>query len=230
MILAINTSTLQFSLALVSLKGAIVAEHLMSEERGHFGRLMPTLDFLLTSSGRKIQEAVCIAVATGPGSFTGLRIGISLAKGLCHALGVPIIGVSSLEAMAMQAPNLDVPVVPLLYSRKNEVFMARFVWGAEGRLQREQEDSWVQFSNIPRLFPGSALFVGNDYPNQGAQLRGLMGEQALLAPLHAWHLRASTVGALALERHLAGDTDDPHLLNPVYLRPPDIRPNPYAGI
>jgi len=228
-ILAINTSTLQFSLALLSRKGGIVAEHLMSEERGHFGRLMPTLDFLLTSSGRKIQETVCIAVATGPGSFTGLRIGISLAKGLCHALRVPIIGISSLEAMAIQAPNLGVPVIPLLYSRKNEAFMARFVWGAGGRLQREQEDAWIQFRDIPRLFPGPALFVGNDYPNQGAQLRDLMGEQALLGPLHAWCLRASAVGSLALERYRMGDTDDPHFLNPVYLRPPDIRPNPYAG-
>ncbi len=226
MILAINTSTLQFSLALLSQEGGVVAEHLMSGGKGHFGNLMPTLHFLLHSSEREIHQVRCISVATGPGSFTGLRIGLSLAKGLCHALHVPIIGISSLEAMAVQVPYADMPVVPILHSRKGEVFAAQFVWGKKQHLKRTREDIWVRFDDIPRLFQEPPLFVGNDYPTQRARLRDLLGERALLAPPHCWRLGASSVGSLALQRFLRGDMDDPRTLNPVYLRPPDIRPSP----
>lgn len=226
MILAINTSTLQFSLALLSESGGLVAEHLMSEGKGHFGNLMPTLQFLLNSSGREIREVNCISVATGPGSFTGLRIGLSLSKGLCHALGVPIVGISTLEAMAVQAPYAGLPVIPVLHSRKGEFFTARFIWENEKGLQRTGEDTWVRFADVPRLFREPSLFVGNDYPTQGTRLKDLLGERALLAPIHCWALRASSVGSLALEKFLNGGLDDPHSLNPVYLRPPDIRPNP----
>jgi tRNA threonylcarbamoyladenosine biosynthesis protein TsaB len=230
MILAINTSTLQFSLALLSENGAIVAEHLMSEGKGHFGNLMPTVHFLLNSSGREIREVSCISVATGPGSFTGLRIGLSLAKGLCHALRVPMVGISSLEAMAIQVPYADVPVVSILHSRKGEVFAARFIWDDDRNLKRVGEDTWVRFNDFPLLFQGPSVFVGNDYPTQGTLLKDLLRERALLAPVHCWRLRASSVGSLALERFLQGDLDDPFTLNPFYLRPPDIRHNAFAGI
>jgi tRNA A37 threonylcarbamoyladenosine modification protein TsaB len=83
---------------------------------------------------------------------------------------------------------------------------------------------------MPRLLQKPALFVGNHYPTQGTRLKDLLKERALLAPVHCWCLRASSVGSLALERLHQGDTDDPYALNPVYLRPPDIRPNPFAGI
>jgi tRNA threonylcarbamoyladenosine biosynthesis protein TsaB len=226
MILAINTSTLQFSLALLAESGGLVAEHMMSEGKGHFQNLMPALHFLLNSSEREIHEVTCIAVATGPGSFTGLRIGLSLSKGLCHALRVPVVGISTLEAMALQAPCADLPVVPLLYSRKGEVFAARFVWENNWVLKRTGDDTWVRFDEVPLLFQEPSLFVGNDYPTQATRLKDLLGERALLAPVHCWCLKASSIGSLALERFIHGDLDDPAALNPIYLRPPDIRPNP----
>lgn len=229
MLLAINTSTPQFSLALLSREGSIVAEHLMSQGKGHFQNLMPTLQVLLHSAERDIHEVTCISLAAGPGSFTGLRIGISLAKGLCHALRVPVLGVSSLKALAVQVPYADVPVVPLLYSRKGEVFAARFVWDKDRHLTRVLEDTWVRLGDIPHVFHGPTLFVGNDYANQGKQLKAILKEGALLAPIHCWCPRASSVGSLALQRFLDGDTEDPHTLHPIYLRPPDIRPNPFAS-
>jgi len=226
MILAINTSTLQFSLALLSESGGLIAEHLMTEGKGHFRNLMPALHFLLSSSEREIHDVTCIAVATGPGSFTGLRIGLSLSKGLCHALRVPIVGISTLEALALQAPSAGLPIVPLLHSRKGEVFAARFVWENISGLKRTGEDTWVRFDDLPLLFQEPSLFVGNDYPTQGTRLKKLPGESVLLAPVHCWCLRASSVGSLAIEKFLHGDPDDPYALSPVYLRPPDIRPNP----
>jgi len=228
MILAINTAAPQFSLALLSLEGNVAAEHVMAEGKGHFVNLMPTLQFMLQSLDRRIQEVRCISVATGPGSFTGLRIGISLAKGLSHGLGAPVLGISSLEAMAVQVPCAELPVVPMLHSRKGEVFAAQFAWEGKRHLERIVEDTWVGLEDIPRLFPGPAIFVGNDYANQGTRLEPLLRDGAWIAPPHCWCPRASSVGSLALQRFLRGEKDDPHTLHPVYLRPPDIRPNPFA--
>ena len=228
MLLAINTSTLQFALALLAEDGTLLTEHLMSEGKGHFGSLMPTLDLILTASESTIRDVTCISVATGPGSFTGLRVGLSLAKGLCHALNIPIVGISSLEAMAGQLPYADLPVVPILHSRKGEVFTARFTWNDDRHLTRDGEDIWVKFDDFPFLFQEATLFVGNDYGNQGPLLKELLGDRALLAPAHCWNLKASSIGSLALHKFLNNDLDDPNTVNPRYLRPPDIRPNPFS--
>ncbi len=134
MILSINTSTMQFALALLAEDGTLLTEYLMPGGKGHFGSLMPVLDFMLNSSKSNIRDLKCISVAIGPGSFTGLRVGISLAKGLCHGLCVPAIGISSLEAMASQIPYADFPVVPVITSRKGEAFTAQFIWGDQATI------------------------------------------------------------------------------------------------
>ncbi len=230
MILAVNTSAPQFSLSLLSLEGAVAAEHLMSQRKGHFGDLMPSLQFLLRSIEGDIRQVRSIGVAVGPGSFTGLRIGLSLVKGLSHALNVPVVGVSSLEALAVQVPCQDRPVVAMIQSRKGEVFASAFVWETEGRLVRILEDTWVRLEEVTGLLQGPAVLVGNDYGGQGILMEGLVPDRITLAPPHCWAPRASAVGTLALRRLREGEADDPHALHPIYLRPPDIRPNPYAGI
>ena len=84
MILAVNTSTLQFALALMETDGSVLAEYLAAKGKGHFGTLMPALDFLLNTSESDILDLEGLIVAVGPGSFTGLRVGLSAAKGLCQ--------------------------------------------------------------------------------------------------------------------------------------------------
>lgn len=205
-----------------------MTEYLMPGGKGHFGSLMPALDFMLNSSKSEIRDVKCISVAKGPGSFTGLRVGIALAKGLCHALQVPVVGISSLEAMANQIPYTDLPVVPVLHSRKGEAFTAQFTWNDNGELIRSGDDTSLKFEDLPSLFQKPALFIGNDYANQGPHINKLLGPLALLAPACFWNLRASSMGSLALKKFLLGDLDDPYLLNPVYLRPPDIQPNPFS--
>ena len=224
MILALNTSTQQCSIALLHEDGTLVAEQLMPGGKGHFGDLMPALDMLLHTSRFKQKDIKCLAVATGPGSFTGLRVGLSLAKGFCHALQVPIIGIPSLRAMAFQLPYTAHPIAPILSSRKGEVFTALFLWDKENRLRQKEKDNCYKLDIFPSLFTETTLFVGNDYPSQGAVLKGLLGSRARIAPPQCWHLKASSVGALALHRFNAGDLDDPITLAPLYFRPPDIRP------
>ena len=226
MILAFNTSTLQYGLALLQEDGSVMAEYFLSKGKRHFAGLMPALDFMLTSSGADIHSVQVIMVATGPGSFTGLRVGLSTAKGLSHGLDVPIIGVPSLKALAYQLSYSGFPVISLLDSRKNEFFVARFTWNDKNSLVRNGEDVCLKAEDLSHLCREPTVFVGNDFAGQGSLIKERLGHRAILAPAHLWNPRASTVGLLGLERFHAHDFDDSQQLCPIYMRPPDIRPHP----
>jgi len=226
MILALNTSTRQCSVALLHSDRTLIAEKLMSEGKGHFGGLMPAVDRLITGSGFKHKDIKCVAVATGPGSFTGLRVGLSLAKGFCQALGIPVIGISSLRALAFQLPFTPHPIAPMLSSRRGEVFTALFLWNGKNELQRREEDNCFRLDELPLQFTDSTVFIGNDFLSQGTLLMKFLENHARIAPPQCWQLRASSIGALAISRFEAADTDDPGDLTPRYFRPPDIRTKP----
>jgi tRNA threonylcarbamoyladenosine biosynthesis protein TsaB len=198
----------------------------MSKGEGHFGGVMPALDFLLSASKSDVHDISGLAVAMGPGSFTGLRVGLSAAKGLCHSLEVPIIGISSLGALASQIPYSAFPVTPVLDSRKGEFFTARFTRSDEHEFIRIEEDLCLKLEDFPALCKEPTIFIGNNFSSQGPAIKKALGPTALLAPACCWNLKASAVGSLALKRFHAHDFDDPEGLNPLYLRPPDIRSNP----
>ena len=225
MILAINTSTLQFSMALMAEDETVIGEFSVSKGKGHFGGLMPALDSLLTTTRSDIHDLKAVVVAIGPGSFTGLRVGLSTAKGLCHALEVPIIGISSLKALASQIPNSHPPITPIIDSRKEEFFTAQFVWNDGHGLIRSMEDTCLKFGNFPSAFKEKTLFIGNNFNHQAPLIEEILGHRALLAPAHFWIPRASAVGHLGLKRFHVSDFDNVQDLIPLYLRPPDIRPN-----
>lgn len=229
MILAINTSTLQFALAVMDEEGSVRAEYTATKGRGHFGLLMPALDFMFTSSETDVRDLKAVIVALGPGSFTGLRVGLSLTKGLCHAMAIPAIGISSLEALASQIPFADIPITAIIDSRRDEFFSARFRWSSENRLIRETEDEPVSAEDFPQQFREPSIFVGNNYATQAAIVKRKPNTLIRLAPARLWNIQASSVGALGLARFFSGDFDDLHTLTPLYLRPPDIRPNPFAN-
>jgi tRNA threonylcarbamoyladenosine biosynthesis protein TsaB len=226
MILALNTSTLQFSIAVMAEDGGLAAEHIMSGSKGHYGLLMPTLHRLMDACGVGFRDLTAIAVATGPGSFTGLRVGLAAAKGLSHALEAPLIGVPSLPALASQIACASLPVCALLDSRKEEFFCATFYRQGD-RFAPTGETKAMELGAFSASFPEATLFVGNDYARQAPLLRGVLGARAVLAPSSAWCLRASSVGFVALDRLKSREFDAPESLDPIYLRPPDIRPNPY---
>jgi tRNA threonylcarbamoyladenosine biosynthesis protein TsaB len=228
MFLAINTSTLQFSLALLDGDGTLLCEFFKSEGKGHFGGLIPILDWIIKTSNANIRNLKGLAVATGPGSFTGLRVGLSFAKGLCQNLDIPIVGIPSLMAIANQLPFADRPIIPVLESRKDEFFVAEFEWGDDNILLRKTEDAARKFEDLPSLFKKPCFFIGNDFKNQAPIIENALGSRAMLAPPHCWSLRASSIGSLALERFQNNEYDNPRHLKPIYLRPPEIRHNPHT--
>jgi tRNA threonylcarbamoyladenosine biosynthesis protein TsaB len=230
MILAVNTTTMQFSLALMKNQGDILAEYLMAPGGKKFKGFMPEVHSLLTSSQADTQDIKAIIVAIGPGSFTGLRVGLSAAKGMAQGLEIPIIGVSSLEAMATQLPFTEHPLCPMIASRKGEVFTALFKRSDDHRMIRQSRDISLKLEEMPSIIVEKTLFLGNDFISQGDVIKETLGTKALLAPPYLWNLRASAVGSLGLARFLDQDYDDLQDLVPAYLRPPDIRPAPFPFI
>jgi len=227
MILSINTSTLQFSLALLGMDGDIFGECLLSSSHKHFGGLFPAFLFLLKSSHKDLTALRATAVAIGPGSFTGLRVGLSTAKGLCHGLGIPLIGISALEALANQIPFCPLPISPIIDSRRGEVFTAQFKWDEHEGMNRIMEETCVKFEDLPGVFLEPTVIIGTDFNKQAPILQEVMGARAILAPADRWYIGATAIARLGVQRLNKGETDNLKDISPVYFRPPDIRPNPY---
>ena len=226
MLLAINTSTHQFSLALLEQDGTIFAEYLISPGEKHFTAFMPSIHSLFTSTKKEMDELTAIAVVIGPGSFTGLRVGLSTAKGIAQSLGIPILGVSGLEAMAYQLPYINYTICPLISSRKGELFFALFKWDNDHNLTRLKKDDCIRIDDLPDVITNSTLFLGNDYHTQKNHLQKLLKGNAFFAPLNLWNLKASAVGALGLKLFSNQCFDNLRDLVPFYMRPPDIKPPP----
>jgi tRNA threonylcarbamoyladenosine biosynthesis protein TsaB len=227
MILAINTTVNQFSLALMTTEGEVVAEFILAPGKGRYTALMPALQSLFDMADKSFDDLKIVIVARGPGSFTGLRVGMALAKGLAHSLSINIIGVSSLMALASQIPRTPYQICPIIYSRREEVFTSLFRWEEEKGLEELKDHTCRRLNSFESYIDQPTLFIGHDYQKQAPILRQTVKEKAILAPQHLWVPMASTVGALGLMRVYRNDFDDLNQLTPFYMRPPDVRPNPY---
>jgi len=226
-ILAINTSTPQFSLALVDEAGALLAEWTLSPRTKDFRHFMTALDHLLQVSGVALEEIRGLAVAKGPGSFTGLRVGLSAAKGFCEGLGVPLVALSSLEVLASQCPEIPIPICPVIDSRKGEVFAALYRWSEEQDLVLLEPETCLKIRDLPGFMKERTFVLGTDFNRQRGPIASAAGERAVFAPPCFWNLRAAPLGMLAARKARARRFDNLRDVVPSYLRPPDIRPNPY---
>jgi tRNA threonylcarbamoyladenosine biosynthesis protein TsaB len=223
LILSINTATAPFSVAVVKQDGTLVSETLLTPPSKGFGTFMPALHQLLSSTKVNLKDLKAVAVARGPGSFTGLRLGLAAAKGICHGLGIPAVAVSSLEALAAQCPVTSFPICPIIDSRRGEVFTALFQASAGEGMRRIKEETCLSLKALNDFVESRALFLGTDYARQATSVRHVLGDRAILAPLPLWNLRASAVAVVALQKAEKDGFDDLKSLVPSYMRPPDIR-------
>lgn len=218
-ILAFDSSGGACSVAVAEAR-RVLAERQETMERGQAERLAPLIESTLRSAGRSLAELDAVAVTTGPGSFTGLRIGIAMAKGIAQALGLPLIGVASFDAVARAArPGLAGPALCiLLESRRAEVYLQLFAATGEPRseplaLAPEELAPWLsaRLSGAPvRLAGDAAARLADGLAGAGvaATLSGVGGPSARF------------VAEIAADRLAAGCLAAP--VEPLYLRPPDV--------
>jgi tRNA threonylcarbamoyl adenosine modification protein YeaZ len=217
MLLAIDTSTESASLALVQDSQAL-AEATWRCGQNHSVELLPRLASLLNEAKVELQSIDCVMVAKGPGSFNGLRVGLSTAKGLAFSLDIPIIGISSLELEAYQHAESDLPICPIFNAGRGEIATALYQNKQGWRQLAEEHITTVEA--LDSEIKGKTLFCGEYLPLIASRLKDRLGQRAVIAPDQP--RRASLMAELAKERFEAGDYDQPATLQPLYLRQPAI--------
>ncbi len=217
MILAIESATPCGSVALVS-DFRILGETVLSREKQVSETFLAVIDRLLAESGRGADEVSHVAVSAGPGSFTGLRVGMAAAKGFCFGWGLPIVPVPTLHALASRFPADEALVCPVLDAKKEEVYAGIYRW--EGReCLRVGPDAAVPPDVLPDWFPeGKVLFCGDGTIPYGGLFRERMGGRALFLPTGEGLPRASAVGLLGVQMVLAGEARRASTVVPAYVR------------
>lgn len=220
MYLAIDTSTDIASLAIVS-EDEVLAELSWRCGQNHSVELMPRLAWLLEQSRLETASLDGIIVARGPGSFNGLRVGVSTAKGLAFSLGVPIVGIGTLEAAAFAHAETGLPVCPILSAGRGEIAVA---------IYQQKGNKWRQIiahhittvDSLCSQITTRTIFCGEPTPDIIRQLKERLKKKAIVLSSASRLRRASFLAVLGLKRLKAADFDPPATLQPIYLRRPQI--------
>ncbi|MDD4236969.1 MAG: tRNA (adenosine(37)-N6)-threonylcarbamoyltransferase complex dimerization subunit type 1 TsaB [Desulfotomaculaceae bacterium] len=218
-VLGIESATPVASVAVAG-QGGILAERMVLNRRTHSVNLLPMLKAVLEESEIDRRKLIGIAVSGGPGSFTGLRIGMSTAKALAWVWGLPVVGISTLASLAHPLTGGGGLVCPILNARKNEVYTAIYDCQSEvvNCLQEPMAIGPLQLAEILLGYMRPVTFLGDGVPVYGSQLRDALGSIARLAPLAASFPRGAAVAELGLAALQEGRGIDPSALLPEYIR------------
>jgi tRNA threonylcarbamoyladenosine biosynthesis protein TsaB len=217
--LAVECATKTVSLALLDDR-EVCAELYVNLGRHHAEMLLPALDHLLRLAGRSPNHLDLLACTVGPGSFTGLRIGASTVKGLFLALDKPVVGVSTLEVLAMNAMPTSHRVCPLLDARHEQVYAGLYRMGSEGLPEKIGNEKLIDIKSFLNELVGEEIvFVGDGAVRHEKLVTGMLGTKALFAGPDRQNPRAGALGRIALQRYQAGEILDTLRFAPRYLRP-----------
>ncbi len=222
-LLAIDTSGPVCGVAVMK-DGAIVYEASAINRMTHSVNLLPMIDTACQSAGLTIAELDRIAVVSGPGSFTGVRIGVSTVKGLAHAHNTPCVAVDALEAMAAGAGEFAGVICPIQDARAGQVYGAAFSHG-DTRPERLLPDAPMKLEEYVEAIQSIGdrfLFLGDGMPVHRAKLEKLLGDAAVFAQPQLAFLRPASAAYLA---SLMEETVDYLALEPMYLRAPNAALN-----
>lgn len=228
-ILAIETATETCGAALWR-EGRVVVQTILHRPRVHARRLTPVIEDLLGHADAEASEVETVAVSMGPGSYTGLRIGVSTAKGWALAMGADLVGVPTLEALAAQAVPAAQPgdvALALLDARRDEVYAAAYRV-VDGDLEGQADPAALAVGRLPDWLgavPGRLWLLGSGAAKSREALAAVRVPQTVLPedvafPAPAW------VARRAARRVAAGDTDDVATFEPFYLKDVHTTPSP----
>lgn len=218
-ILAVDTASKSCSVGIVE-NSHLRIELTIIAGTTHSKHLMDLIHRAIALAGFKMSDVDGYAVTKGPGSFTGLRIGISSVKGLAAATEKPVVSISSLDALASQTIASPYLICPLMDARKGEVYFS--FYKAEGGVLKKQRDEGV--SPLEKAIEGlhePCVFIGDGAHIYQQTIAEKMGALACFAPPYLNTIRASTLANMALGRFSMGETDDVASLVPHYIRKSD---------
>ncbi len=211
--LCIETST-RFASVAVSEKGEVLAEIGWRAQRNHSVQLAPTLRQVIVQAGVSMDKIDAIFVARGPGGFSALRVGMSLAKALAMAKGIPLVGIGTLDVEAAPYFGLGLPVCAVLSAGRKMYYVGRYdVTGASaGEYTVDTPESLAATVSVPTLFCGEDAIAG------AGELARLLPEKARFAALPPPTRRPAVLAMLGYKALQGGKADDPATLQPIYMR------------
>ncbi len=218
-LLAVESTSMAAGAALIQ-EDKLIGEIRTNHKKTHSEQLLPMIDHLLQMCECPLSEIDVLAVSLGPGSFTGIRIGVATVKGLAQALHKPVVGVNSLEALAWQANAFQGRVVPLVDAQRKLVYTAAYSFDESGvAILREPDVLHIQeLLAILSETTEDLFFLGDAMPLHRELINETLGGRARFAlPLQAMP-SASSLAQCAIRKALAGELMSPASIQPIYLR------------
>ncbi|MGF2614284.1 tRNA (adenosine(37)-N6)-threonylcarbamoyltransferase complex dimerization subunit type 1 TsaB [Rossellomorea vietnamensis] len=214
-ILGIDTSNYQLGIALTD-ENEVIGEFMTNIKKNHSLRAMPAVEMLMKECGIAPADLDKIVVANGPGSYTGVRIGVTIAKTLAWSLDIPVVGVSSLAVLASSGRYFEGLISPLFDARRGQLYTGLYKFN-EGKLECLIEDANLpaeQWAEILSQYDQKVLFTGHDVKIHQEVLQSNLGNQAVFADMTSHNPRPSELIRLGMER----PAENVHGLVPNYIR------------
>ena len=223
MLLAIDTSTRYAGVAFVDEQGLLTQLMHWRSIRNHTVELMPAIDRILERAEALLKDVSCIAIARGPGNFSALRAGLSVAKGLAWTFGLPVVAPTTLAIEAYTHHAYNNPICSILDVGRNQLAWAVFE-GTNGILSQITDETISDPVEFMASIPPKALICGEGLEKFGDVLRISSHNQATFAFPYLPSQRVASLASLAWQRFHTGDVESANTLRPLYLRRPTITP------
>lgn len=216
-ILAVDTSS-NVATAAVMEDNTLLGEYILNHKKTHSQKIMVMIEQLLADLELTVQDIDLFAASVGPGSFTGLRIGVATVKALAHAAGKRVVSVGTLEALAYNVPHAENIIVPIMDARRNNVFTASYIWDEGFKEIGEPEAISIEecVESCGEFL--DTIFVGDGVAVHGEYIREKLGEHAIFPHGAVIGARASSVAACAMEKAKRGDAQSYLEMKPYYIR------------
>lgn len=213
LILAIDTATKIGSVALYEDKTGIIGEINLYVKVNHSNVIMKAVDSLFDLSGYTIKDVDKIAVTTGPGSFTGIRIGVAIAKGLAYSLKKPIIGINELDVLAETVEEREGLIVPLIDARKERVYYSQYKYENRKLVRKEEYKDGELRDILEKLKGEKVVFIGDGAIVNQELIKEIMGEDNIVFS----KINSIPRAAMAAQMALHHEDDNIYTLEPFYL-------------
>ncbi len=211
------------SVALISDGNCLYEQSLLSKKT-HSKRLLPAIEQAMIETELNWNGLDGLAVSIGPGSFTGIRIGLTTIKAIAMATGLPLMGIASLDGLASQFAHSQLQICPILDARKNEVYTALFQ-DQNGSMSRISEYMVLAAERLCQKITIPTLFVGDGVAPYRDLIKEILAELAIFAPAQLHFPRAAAIGQLAIKKYQQADFIDPATAVPIYIRPSEAEIN-----
>ncbi|MEZ0128297.1 tRNA (adenosine(37)-N6)-threonylcarbamoyltransferase complex dimerization subunit type 1 TsaB [Flavobacterium sp. LBUM151] len=210
-ILNIETATKNCSVSIAKNGETILCKEIAEEGYSHAEKLHVFIEEVIEESGISVQDLAAVAVSQGPGSYTGLRIGVSAAKGLCFALNIPLIAVDTLQTLASQAKVSEGKIIPMLDARRMEVYNE--VFNSNLEIEREIQAEVID-ENSFAAFTETVYFIGDC----AEKCKSVLTKENFVFLEAIKYPSASAMSKISFDKYQKSDTVDVAYFEPYYLK------------